>query len=347
MLQLYRLTNTDIVTLENENKELDNRIAYLNNILNSDEVLRKVIIDQLKGIKKKYPMPRLSKIRDEVQEIKIDEKAMILSEDINVSITRDGYIKRISNRSIKASEGIPFGKKENDYLVSMYQANTLDHLLLFTDAGNYLFIPVHKIEEFKWKDAGKHVSYLVKLNAGEKIIGTILVKDFKKPQDLHKMTQLVACSVAGVLDRYGIKAKIKWPNDIYVDDLKICGILVEAIYQTDLEGVVVGVGLNVNSINGDYASMKMKTGQTYQVKSLMIAMLTYFKIYYSLYQQGSYDKILDYANDIAYLKDKQVEFQDYGLVTFTKLNENGTVNFVDSNHREHNILINEISLHKD
>ena len=162
-----------------------------------------------------------------------------------------------------------------------------------------------------------------------------------------KMTQLVACSVAGLLDRYGIKAKIKWPNDIYVDDLKICGILVEAIYQTDLEGVVVGVGLNVNSINGDYASMKMKTGQTYQVKSLMIAMLTYFKIYYSLYQQGSYDKILDYANDIAYLKDKQVEFQDYGLVTFTKLNENGTVNFVDSNHREHNILINEISLHKD
>ncbi|MFR2446255.1 MAG: DNA gyrase subunit A, partial [Thomasclavelia spiroformis] len=112
MLQLYRLTNTDIVTLENENKELDNRIAYLNNILNSDEVLRKVIIDQLKGIKKKYPMPRLSKIRDEVQEIKIDEKAMILSEDINVSITRDGYIKRISNRSIKASEGIPFGKKK-------------------------------------------------------------------------------------------------------------------------------------------------------------------------------------------------------------------------------------------
>ena len=118
---------------------------------------------------------------------------------------------------------------------------------------------------------------------GDDLLMSILVKDFKKPQDLHKMTQLVACSVAGLLDRYGIKAKIKWPNDIYVDDLKICGILVEAIYQTDLEGVVVGVGLNVNSINGDYASMKMKTGQTYQVKSLMIAMLTYFKIYYSLY----------------------------------------------------------------
>ena len=95
---------------KNENKELDNRIAYLNNILNSDEVLSKVIINQLK-IKQKYPMPRLSKIKDEVQEIKIDEKAMIISEDIYVSITRDGYIKRISKRSINASENIPFGKK--------------------------------------------------------------------------------------------------------------------------------------------------------------------------------------------------------------------------------------------
>ncbi len=181
MLQLYRLTNTDIVTLENENTELDEKITSLNNILESDDVLRKVIIDQLKSIKKKYPMPRLSKIRDEIQEIKIDEKAMILSEDINISITRDGYIKRISNRSIKASEGTPFGKKENDYLISMYQANTLDHLLLFTDAGNYLFVPVHKIEEFKWKDAGKHISYLVKVSSNEKIIGSILVKDFNLP----------------------------------------------------------------------------------------------------------------------------------------------------------------------
>lgn len=181
MLQLYRLTNTDIVTLENENNELDEIITALNKILDSDEVLRKVIIDQLKAIQKKYPMPRLSLVRDEVQEIKIDEKAMILSEDINLSITRDGYIKRISNRSIKASEGTPFGKKENDYLISLHQANTLDHLLLFTDAGNHLFIPVHKVEEFKWKDAGKHVSYLVKISSSEKIIESILVKDFNVP----------------------------------------------------------------------------------------------------------------------------------------------------------------------
>lgn len=181
LLQLYRLTNTDIVTLENENKQLDEQITYLQSILNSESVLHKVIIDRLNSVKKKYPMPRLSIIRDEIQEIKIDEQAMILSEDTNVSITRDGYIKRISTRSLKASEGTPFGKKENDYLVALYKANTLDHLLLFTDAGNYLFVPVYKIDEFKWKDAGKHISYLIKLNSNEKIIGSILVKDFNLP----------------------------------------------------------------------------------------------------------------------------------------------------------------------
>ncbi len=180
---------------------------------------------------------------------------------------------------------------------------------------------------------------------GEDLLMSILVKDFKNPQDLHKMTQIAACSVVGLLERYGIKAKIKWPNDVYVDDLKICGILVEAVFESNLKGIIVGIGLNVNSISGSFASMKMKTGQEYHVKSLMIAMLTYFNIYYNLYQQGCYNKILDYVNDIAYLKDKKVNFEDYGLVTFTSLNEDGTVDFIDSNNIKHNKLINEISLH--
>ena len=181
MLQLYRLTNTDIVSLQNEHKQLQEQIEHLTQILGNKDLLDEVIINRLKEIKQKYPMPRASEIRDQIQEIKIDQKAMIVSEDITVSITKDGYIKRISKRSIKASEGIPFGKKEDDFLVSLLPANTVDHLLLFTNTGQYLFIPVHKIEEFKWKDAGKHVSYLVKLEAQDKIIGAILVTDFSLP----------------------------------------------------------------------------------------------------------------------------------------------------------------------
>ena len=180
MLQLYRLTNTDITALQAEKDELEKIIKILEEILDSDKVLRKVIIDELKEIKKNYASPRLSVIKDEIKEIIIDQEAMILPEDIYVSITHHGYIKRISQRSYKASENIPLGKKDDDYLVDLHFANTLDKLLIFTDRGNYLFVPVHKLEEFKWKELGKHISYLVKLSPEEKIISTILVKNFNQ-----------------------------------------------------------------------------------------------------------------------------------------------------------------------
>lgn len=180
-LQLYRLTNTDIVALQNERDELEALISTLQNILNSDKVLRKVIVDELKQIKKQYPSPRLTLIKDEVLEVTINEEAMILPEDIYVSITKDGYIKRISLRSYKASENTAFGKKEEDILLDLHFANTLDKLLVFTNKGNYLYIPLHKLEEFKWRELGKHISYLIKVSPEEKIIGSILVKDIDMP----------------------------------------------------------------------------------------------------------------------------------------------------------------------
>lgn len=190
MLQLYRLTNTDIVSLEKEKQELETLIQTLNDILNSDQVLRKVIVDELKQIKKQYPSPRLTQIKHEVQEIVIDEEAMILPEDIYVSITRDGYVKRISQRSYKASENIAFGKKDDDVLLDLHFANTLDKLLIFTDKGNYLFIPIHKLEEFKWKELGKHISYFIKVSPEEKMIGSILVKSFALPLYVLLTTRL-------------------------------------------------------------------------------------------------------------------------------------------------------------
>lgn len=190
MLQLYRLTNTDIVSLEKEKQELETLIQTLNDILNSDQVLRKVIVDELKQIKKQYPSPRLTQIKHEVQEIVIDEEAMILPEDIYVSITRDGYVKRISQRSYKASENIAFGKKDDDVLLDLHFASTLDKMLIFTDKGNYLFIPIHKLEEFKWKELGKHISYFIKVSPEEKMIGSILVKSFVLPLYVLLTTRL-------------------------------------------------------------------------------------------------------------------------------------------------------------
>ncbi len=180
-LQLYRLTNTDINALQKEKAELEALIQALSNILNNESVLRNVIVDELKEIKKQYPSPRLSEIKDDVLEISIDEEAMILPEDIYVSVTRDGYIKRISQRSYKASENTRFGKKDDDALLDLHNANTLEKLLVFTDKGNYLYIPLHRLEEFKWKELGKHISYLVKVSPDEKVIGSILVKSFNLP----------------------------------------------------------------------------------------------------------------------------------------------------------------------
>lgn len=198
-LQLYRLTNTDIVSLENEQKELQALIESLNAILNSEKVLRKVIINELKEIKKKYPTPRLTEIKDEIMDTSVNQQAMIISEDVYVSITRDGYFKKISARSYKASDENTFGKKDTDMLVDLFEANTLDVILSFTNKGNYCFVPVYKLEDFKWKDLGKHLSYLIKLGNDEKIIGNILVKSFDLDQ------YVVLSSKNGQIKRVSIK----------------------------------------------------------------------------------------------------------------------------------------------
>lgn len=190
MLQLYRLTNTDIVLLQNERNDLNNTIKQLEEILSDEKVLRKVIIKELKQIKVDYPTPRLTMIKDDVLEVSVNEEDMILPEDIYITITRDGYIKRVSQRSYGASEFSQFGKKDDDYLCDLHFANTLDKLLVFTNKGNYLYIPVHKLEEFKWKDLGKHVSYLVKIDNDEKIIKSMIIKSFDLPLFITFATSL-------------------------------------------------------------------------------------------------------------------------------------------------------------
>lgn len=182
MLQLYRLTNTDIVSLENEMKELNSFIEEMIGLLSDEKKMRRHIIADLKEIKKKYPFERLTTIKDEVETIEIDKQSMIIPEEIYVSITRDGYIKRISPRSYKQSETSTFGKKENDILIYHGKTNTIHTLLAFTNQGNYLYIPLNELEEFKWKEVGKHISYLVKLNNDEKIIDAMVIEKFNENQ---------------------------------------------------------------------------------------------------------------------------------------------------------------------
>ena len=177
-LQLYRLTNTDVVELEERLATLRKIIDGLTAILGNEEVLKKVMKDELRKVRNEYALPRLTEIKDEITEIKIDTTVMIPKEDVIVTLSRDGYIKRTSLKSYSASNDEETTLKENDYLIGLYEASTLDTLLVFTNLGNFLFIPVYTIYDLKWKELGKHVSNLVPLGEGEEVVSCLLVKDF-------------------------------------------------------------------------------------------------------------------------------------------------------------------------
>ena len=198
VLQLYRLTNTDIVTLEEELKNLNIIINALSKILEDEEELKKVMKDELRIMKKEYAVPRKTVITNEEAVIKIDEKAMIPDEDVVALITRDGYVKRTSVRAYKANTDDPL-LKEGDYVLGLYMLNTRDTVLLFTNLGNYLFLPVHEIPDIKWKMLGKHISNIIKLSENEEIVSVIPVKDF----DLN--TSVAIASRNGMIKRTLLK----------------------------------------------------------------------------------------------------------------------------------------------
>ena len=142
VLQLYRLTNTDVVALEEEKEKLDKLIKGLSAILEDEKALKYVMKKELSQVKKEFVTPRLTTIKENITEIKIDQTEMIPKEDVIVMITKDGYIKRTSYRSYSATNDNPT-LKENDYIIGQFEMNTLDTLLVFTSFGNYLHIPVY------------------------------------------------------------------------------------------------------------------------------------------------------------------------------------------------------------
>ena len=177
-LQLYRLTNTDVNVLKEEHANLLKAIQILESILNDEEKLKEVMKKELKVIKNEYATPRKTEIKEEITEIKIDTLSFIPKEDCIVIVTKDGYVKRVSKRSYAASDD-KTGLKEMDYIIGMYELNTMDTILMFTDNGNYLYVPVHEIPDMKWKDLGKHISNIIKISPEENIIDVMPVIDFE------------------------------------------------------------------------------------------------------------------------------------------------------------------------
>ncbi|MDT0697727.1 DNA topoisomerase IV subunit A [Staphylococcus chromogenes] len=189
MLQLYRLTNTDIVALQDEHKELEARIAELKHILDDHDALLSVIKDELSEIKSQFKSPRLSVIEKEIAEIKIDKEVIVPSETVVMSLTREGYIKRTSLRSFNASGKEEIGLKDKDAILTIQEVNTQDTALVFTNKGRYLLISVHKLPDIKWKDLGQHVSQIVPIDEDETVIQAYVVSQFTDEEAIVTATR--------------------------------------------------------------------------------------------------------------------------------------------------------------
>lgn len=178
-LQLYRLTNTDIVTLEEEEASLRERITLLQAIIGDERTMYNVMKKELREVKKKFASPRLSELQDKAEVIEIDSASLIVTEDTYVSVTRGGYLKRTSPRSYSASTLEELGKREDDELTFLAQAKTTQHLLLFTNLGNVIYRPVHELADIRWKEIGEHLSQTITTyGVEEEIIHAELVDDF-------------------------------------------------------------------------------------------------------------------------------------------------------------------------
>ncbi|MGR6338572.1 DNA topoisomerase IV subunit A [Priestia megaterium] len=188
-LQLYRLTNTDITALQAEAEELGAKINELEEILHSEKKLFNVIKKELRRVKKQYSTERRSKIEAEIEEIKINLEVMVPSEEVMVTVTKDGYVKRTSLRSYAASNGQDFGMKDTDRILAKYEINTTETLLIFTNKGNYLYMPVHELPDIRWKDMGQHIMNIVPIDKEEQIVRAIPVKEFKENQYLLFFTK--------------------------------------------------------------------------------------------------------------------------------------------------------------
>ncbi len=177
-LQLYRLTNTDINDLLLEKEKINDRVNYLKNILSNPSVLDDELVKMFKTIAKEYGTPRRTAVEEVYEVIKIDEKDLISNDEVILTVTKDGYVKKTSIKSFTSSEMESYVKKEDDFLIHASKCFELDYVIAFTNLGNYLVVPVYDINYKKWKELGEHLSGYVSMKSDEEIISAYVIENF-------------------------------------------------------------------------------------------------------------------------------------------------------------------------
>ncbi|VRD91231.1 topoisomerase IV subunit A, ParC [Streptococcus pneumoniae] len=190
-LQLYRLTNTDVVVLQEEEAELREKIAMLAAIIGDERTMYNLMKKELREVKKKFATPRLSSLEDTAKAIEIDTASLIAEEDTYVSVTKAGYIKRTSSRSFAASTLEEIGKRDDDRLIFVQSAKTTQHLLMFTSLGNVIYRPIHELADIRWKDIGEHLSQTItNFETNEEILYVEVLDQFDDATTYFAVTRL-------------------------------------------------------------------------------------------------------------------------------------------------------------
>ncbi|MCP8996701.1 DNA topoisomerase IV subunit A [Streptococcus sp. CF9-1] len=190
-LQLYRLTNTDVVVLQEEEAELREKIAMLAAIIGDERTMYNLMKKELREVKRQFATPRLSSLEDTAKVIEIDTASLIAEEDTYVSVTKAGYIKRTSPRSFSASTLEEIGKRDDDRLLFIQSVKTTQHLLIFTTLGNVIYRPVHELADIRWKDIGEHLSQTItNFETNEEVLYVEVVDQFDDATTYFAATRL-------------------------------------------------------------------------------------------------------------------------------------------------------------
>ena len=190
-LQLYRLTNTDVVVLQEEEAELREKIAMLAAIIGDERTMYNLMKKELREVKRQFATPRLSTLEDTAKVIEIDTASLIAEEDTYVSVTKAGYIKRTSPRSFAASTLEEIGKRDDDRLLFVQSVKTTQHLLIFTTLGNVIYRPVHELSDIRWKDIGEHLSQTItNFETNEEVLYVEVVDQFEDATTYFAATRL-------------------------------------------------------------------------------------------------------------------------------------------------------------
>lgn len=191
-MRLSRLTGLEREKIDNELSDLKKEIARLEDLLKSEELLENLIRDELKEIRAKFDVPRITQIEDDYEDIEIED--LIPNENMVVTITHRGYIKRVPSKQYEKQKRGGKGKVavttyDDDFIESFFTANTHDTLMFVTDRGQLYWLKVYKIPEGSRTAKGKAVVNLINLQADEKIKAIIPTSDFNPDKSLCFFTK--------------------------------------------------------------------------------------------------------------------------------------------------------------